>query len=236
MKHNDVSWGVWCLEIKFFIIHSSYIYIYIYNSYIFYPQHHVTWKFQAMSPAAFPTQLAFSPWRPGATTMPGTVPIVATAMPVSPQAAVAPVSPQAAVAPSTPVKSNAVSQERISQPSDIQRHELWWWNGEALSTQMLAQKTSGVPARRFWLETIRESLEAVTSSTTVPYNCVRCIKSILKQSQGLPVIPLFGLHLSILNCCRSWMTTVWIDRWFMVTVNPLTHLNHTSLLNLDGSW
>ena len=66
---------------------------------------------QAMSPAAFPTQLAFSPWRPGATTMPGTVPMVATAMPVSPQAAVAPVSPQAAVAPSTPVKPNAVSQE-----------------------------------------------------------------------------------------------------------------------------
>lgn len=58
---------------------------------------------QAMSPAAFPTQLAFSPWRAGATTMmPGTVPMVATAMPVSPT--------QAAVAPSTP-KSNAVSQE-----------------------------------------------------------------------------------------------------------------------------
>ena len=61
--------------------------------------------FQAMSPAAFPTQLAFSPWRAGATTMmPGTVPMVATAMPVSPT--------QAAVAPSTP-KSNAVSQEQM---------------------------------------------------------------------------------------------------------------------------
>ena len=24
MKHNDVSWGVWCLEINIFIIHSSY--------------------------------------------------------------------------------------------------------------------------------------------------------------------------------------------------------------------
>jgi len=230
MKHNDVSWGVWCLEINIFIIHSSYI---ILISFIL----NITWhgSFRPWVLLRFPRSwlslhgvlerqrcLGRCPW---------------WQQPCQCHRKLQWHQCHRKLQWHQVHRSNPMQCLRSEFHSQVIHRDMNFgdemvkhWVPKCWLRRFLV-----VPARRFWLETIRESLEAITSSTTVAYNCVRCIKSILKQSQGLPVIPLLGLHLSIFTAVEAeWL--VWIDRWFMVTVNPLTHLNHITLLNLDGSW